>query len=169
LRFRRKTDDRDRAAVEVARAYDHFGLVVGNALDLVSPLAHRFQRGLDRLGAAVRRQRARKSRHLGQPLEKQRQLVVVKSARGDRQLLRLCDQRRDDARMGVTVADGRIRAHHVEKAPAVYVPQPSALAVRHDHGQRVVIARAEGFFDFDVGRTRFGLCRLAGVGNTVRH
>ncbi len=169
LRFRRESDDRDRAAVKVAGAHDHLGLSVGNALDLVSPLAHRFQRRLDGFGAAVRRQRARKTGHFGQPLQKKRQLVVVEGARGHRQLLRLRDQRRDDAGMRMPVTDGRIRAHHVEKTPAVDVPQPSALAVRHHHRQRVVVACAEGLFDVDKGRARFGFCRLAGVEIALLH
>src|SRR6185437_14958127 len=56
-----------------------------------------------------------------------------------------------------------------EEAPAVDVPQPRALAVRHDHGQRVVIAGAKGLFGVDIGRARFGLRRLAGVRIAVLH
>ncbi len=58
LRLGGEADDGDRAAVEVAVADDDLGPPVGNALDLVAPLARGLERGLHRLGAAVHRQRA---------------------------------------------------------------------------------------------------------------
>ena len=138
---RREADDRDRTAVEVALADDHFGAIGGNALDLVTPFAHGLERGLDRFGAAARRQRAIETRQLREPLEEARQKLVVKDARRHGEALRLLDQRAHDARMRVAVAHRRIRAHHVEIAAAVLVPQPAAVAVRDHDRQRIVIAR----------------------------
>ena len=53
----READDGDGAAVEIVGADDDLGLAVRDALDLVAPLARRLDRGLDRLGAGVHRQR----------------------------------------------------------------------------------------------------------------
>ena len=52
-----EADDGDGAAVEVVGADDDLGLAVGNAFDLVAPLARGFDGGLDRLGAGVHGQR----------------------------------------------------------------------------------------------------------------
>ena len=141
LRLARKADDRDRTAVEVALAYDHFGAIGGNALDLVTPFAHGLERGLDRFGAAARRQRAVETRQLREALEEPRQELVVKGPRRDGEALRLLDQRAHDARMRVAVAHRRIGAHHVEVTAAVLVPQPAAVTVRDHDRQRIVIAR----------------------------
>ncbi len=72
---------------------------------------------------------------------KRRQELVVEDARRHGEPLRLLDQRAHDARMRVAVAHRRIRAHHVEIAATVLVPQPAAVAVREHDGQRIVVAR----------------------------
>ena len=54
---------------KLLRAHDDLGAVGGNALDLVAPLARGLERGLDRLGAAVRGQRAVEPGQLREPLE----------------------------------------------------------------------------------------------------
>ena len=77
-----------------------------------------------------------------QPLEQPRQELVVKHARRDREALRLLDQRAHDPRVRVAMAHRRVRAHHVEIAAAVLVPEPAAVAVREHDRQRIVVARA---------------------------
>ncbi len=90
-------------------------------------------------------------------LQEGRQKLVVEDARGDGEPLRLLDQRAHDARMRVAVAHGRVRAHHVEVAAAVLVPQPAAVAVRQNDRQRVVVARGVAA----LARDRRGDCRGA--------
>ena len=65
----------------------------------------------------------------------------MKDARRHGEPLRLLDQRAHDARVRVAVAHRRVRAHHVEIAAAMLVPQPAAVAVREHDGQRIVVAR----------------------------
>ncbi len=72
--------------------------------------------------------------------------IVVIGARGDRETLRLSRERRDDARMRMSVAHRRIGAHHIDVASAVDVPEIGSLATREDDRQRGVIARAVWVF-----------------------
>ena len=64
---------------------------------------------------------------LAQRLEERPDAIVVKGARRHGEPLRLRVQRREDARMAVAVAGGRIGAHHVDVAPPVDVPQVRRL------------------------------------------
>ncbi len=68
----READDGRRAAVEVVGADDDLGLAVGNALDLVSPLARGLDRGLHRFGARVHGQRHVEAGQVVQLLVEQR-------------------------------------------------------------------------------------------------
>ena len=142
LRLRRQAGDRDRAAVEVAVARDDRRAAVGNALDLVAPFARRLDRGLDRFRAAAGRQHAIEAGDARQSLHQLRQPVVVVGARRHRELLRLLDQRADDARMRVTEAHRRVRAHQVEQPATFDVGDPRALAARQHDGQRLVVVCA---------------------------
>ena len=153
LRLGRKADDRDRAAVEVAGADDDLGAVGGNALDLVAPFARGLERGLDGFGAAVRGKRAIEAGDFGEPLQQRRQKLVVEDAGRDGEPLRLLDERAHDARMRVAVAHRRIRAHHVEIAATVLVPEPAAVAVREHDGQRIVVAGGVAALAGDRGGT----------------
>ena len=58
------------------------------------------------------------------------QQVVMEGTRGQRQLLRLLDQRSDDARVAVPLVDGRVRGEAVEVARARDVPHVHARAAR---------------------------------------
>ncbi len=88
----READDGDGAAVEVVGADDDLGLAVGNAFDLVAPLARGLDRGLDGLGAGVHGQRHVEAGEVVQFFVEQRQLVVAEGARGQRDLAGLLDQ-----------------------------------------------------------------------------
>ena len=77
-----------------------------------------------------------------QALHQLRQPVVVVRARRDRELLRLLDQRADDARMRMAEADRRVRAHQVEQPAALDVGDPRTFAARQHDGQRLVVERA---------------------------
>ena len=99
--FAREADDGRGAAGEVAGGDDDLGPSVGHALDLVGPLARRLDRGLDRLGAGVHRQRAV---HAGESRTAARrngaEPVGVEGAAGDGQRLRLLDRARAPASGG---------------------------------------------------------------------
>ncbi len=73
-------DDRDRAAVEVVLAGDDLGLVLRDALDRVGPLAGGLDRGLDRLGTGVHRQRHVLAGQRAGALEKRPELVRIERA-----------------------------------------------------------------------------------------
>ena len=158
--------------MEVVLAGDDLGTAIGDAFDLVAPLARGLDRGLDGLGTAVRRQHAIQTGQLRESLEQQRQLVVEVSARCHAKLLRLLDQRADDLRMRVTEAHRRIRAHQIEIPATIDVEDVTALAARQHDGKRIVIARTERAFAADQLRRgvgfRSGSTLVRAMGRTVR-
>ena len=140
--------------MKVVLAGDDLRLALGNALHTIAPLACGFEPGLDRFESRVDRERAVESGEARQFFEKRGQLVGVDRARGDREPLRLRDQRLHDARIRVTEAHRRIRREHVEVTPSVFIPQPDAFAVRHHHGKRLIVVRAVATLGFDERRAR---------------
>ena len=87
-----EADDGHGASVKVVGADDDFGFAVGNAFDLVAPLARRLDGGFHRFGAGVHGQGHVEAGEFVQFLVEQRQLVVAKRARGERDLVRLLHQ-----------------------------------------------------------------------------
>ena len=75
-------------------------------------------------------------------LQERAQRGAVVGARSHRHPLQLPLRRRDDARMQVAVADGRIRAHHVDVLAALHVPDQAVARMVDDHRHRLVVARA---------------------------
>src|SRR5579875_1989364 len=69
---RRKPDDRRRPAVEVPVADDDLGLIRGDALATVSPAARELDRGLDRFGSRIHRDRHLLLGERAEPLQKAR-------------------------------------------------------------------------------------------------
>ena len=124
----REGDDAEGAAVEVVGADDDLGLVLRHALDLVAPLAHRLDRGLDRLGARVHRQDLVRAGQRRELLVEAAELVVAEGAAGQRQPAGLLDHRREDLRVAVALVDRRVGGEAVEVAVALDVGDPGALA-----------------------------------------
>ena len=144
-----EADDGDGAAVKIVGADDDLGLAIRNAFDLVAPLARGLHRGLDRLGARVHGQRHLVAGQLMQLLVEQRQLIVAKGARSQRDLVRLVEHGFHDFGMAVSLVDRRIRRQAIQIAPAFHVVHPHALRPLDDHIQRMVIVGAIVFFELD--------------------
>src|SRR5690606_31762846 len=103
-------DDRDGASGEVARARDDLRLPLRHALDLIAPLARRFERGFHCFGASVHWQDHFIAGELAQVAVEQAKLVVAEGAAGQRKALGLLDQRRADARLTVPLAGAALGA-----------------------------------------------------------
>ena len=88
--------------MEVIGDADDLGLVGLDAFHLVAPLARGFKGGLHRLGAGVHRKDHLVAAELAQLFEERAYLVVVESARGQRDLPGLGEQGLENA--GVPVA-----------------------------------------------------------------
>src|SRR5262249_54904279 len=74
--------------------------------------------------------------------------------------LRLFQQRGGDARMTVSLIDGRVGADAVEIFFSVDVPQPYAFGAIDDEVQRMIVMRAVAFFEGD---------EIAGTFREYRH
>ena len=79
--------------MEIARRSDDLCLMTRHTFDLICPLARKFERGLNGFRPTVHRQGHFIAGHLGEFFVKQRQLVIAKCARGERDLLGLFEQR----------------------------------------------------------------------------
>ena len=128
---------------------DDLGAVGRDALDAIAPAPRRLQRGLDRLGAGVHRQRRVEPGHFAQLLQERPEPVGVERARRDCETARLRLERGQDARMPVPVAHGGIGAHHVDVAVAVDIPEKGAFPARQDHRKRVIIVGGVALLELD--------------------
>ena len=136
--------------MEIATAGDDLRFVVGYALDRVGPFARRLDRGLDRLRAGVHRQRHVLAGHFTGFRKERAEFIRVERARNDIERAYLVAHQADEARIGVTVTDGRIRAHHIEVFLTRFVPYENALAVREHDGKRVIVVRAVARLEVNV-------------------
>ena len=113
---------------------DDLGLVGLDALDHVTPFARCLDRGLDRFGTGVHRQHQVQTAQGGDLLGEGAELIVVESPRGQRQTLRLLDERLHDLRVSVPEVQRRVAAEKLEVAVAVDVLDPPSLTALDDHG-----------------------------------
>ena len=103
------------------------------------PFTCRLDGGFDGFRAGVHGQRAVHARDAADVGQEGPQLGVVECARRERQPAGLFRQRGHELRMRMPKADGRVRRHHVEVAPAVGIEEPHAFAAfQHDRQGRVV-------------------------------
>ena len=135
--------------MEIVGADNDFGLAVGDTLDLVSPLARRFDSGLDSLGAGVHGQGHVEAGQFVQVFIEQRQLVVAEGARGERHLVSLLDQSLQDAGMAVPLIHRGIGCQAVEVALALDVVDPHAFGTFNDDIERVIVVSTELLFQID--------------------
>ena len=153
-RLGREPDDGARTSVEVAACHCDLGAVSGDAPDAIAPATRSLDRGFNRFTASARRQDARGRAQIGhfdQAGQEWSQFGGVIRARGNGHALRLVDQRVDQSRMRMAMADRRISRHEVEIALAVRVPQPGAVAAFDYDRNRRVVRRCEVLFHQDGG------------------
>jgi GNAT superfamily N-acetyltransferase len=158
--------------VEVAREGDDLRLLRRDALFAIAPAPRRLDRRLDRLGAGVHRQDARRAggaeqevrrRELTQLLLEERQLAVAKGARGQGHAARLLDERLQDARVAVALIERRIGGQPVEIFLALDVGDPHPLGLGDDQIEGVIVARAVASLELDIVVCAFEVSRHRGV------
>ena len=95
--------------MKILARHKNDGLVVGHALNVVSPAARELEGGFDGLGSGIHREHfvvAESRRHC---LLHRTQLVVVKSTRSQCQRARLVHERTHDARMAMSLIHCTVR------------------------------------------------------------
>ena len=135
--------------MKISLTGDYFGLIIGNTFYLVGPFASSLDGGLHCLRSGVHRQGDILAGQLTDSLQKRSQLVGMKSARNNIQISGLTDERLDQSRVCVSVADGRIGAHHVHVPAPGVIPDVWPVPPNQHDRQRVVIVGAEFVFSFD--------------------
>ncbi len=151
LRVGGEADDGQGAAMEVVCADDDLRLVLGDALDLIAPLAGHLEGAFHRLGAGVHRQGLVRPGEGAQLLVEGRELVVAEGAGGQAEAAGLLDQGLADLRVAVPLVHRRIGREAVEVAPALHVPDIDPLASGQDHVQGLVVPGPEAGLQVDQG------------------
>ena len=136
----------ERAAVKIAGADDDLGLPVRHALHLVAPFAHRLDRALHRLGAAVHRQHLVRAGQRRDLLVERGNWSLWKAREVSVSLLACSHHRGQDFWMAVALIDRRIGGEAVEITVAVDIPHPDAFAARQHDADRLVIIGAKAAF-----------------------
>ena len=106
------------------------GLVLRNALDLVSPLARNLDCRLDGLGARVHGQDHVEAKQLGRILGEAGEDIVVEGPAAERQTRSLLRQRLDELGVAVALVDGAVCREEVEIVLALGVPHAAAACPR---------------------------------------
>ena len=146
-RFRGKADDRNRPPVKVTCRRDDLCLVARHTFDLVRPLARQLERSFDSFRPAVHRQGHFVASHLGKLFIEQRQLIIAKSARRQRDFPGLLQQSIQDLRVNVSLVDRRISRETIEIFLSIDIVDPDAFGALDDHIERMIIMRPVLFFD----------------------
>jgi hypothetical protein len=96
------------SAVEVLLCREDPGLVLGNALDLVSPLTRNLDSGLHSLSTGVHGQDHLETQHRSDLLSKAREDIVVECARAERQSRGLGNESLDEFGVAVALVHGAV-------------------------------------------------------------
>ena len=149
LRICREAHNRNRAPMKVIRAHNNLRLTIRNSLPAMPPLPRNFQRRLHRLRTRVHRQRHLKPSQFVQILKQQRQLVVSKRARSQRDFLRLLAHRAKDRRMAMPLVQRGISRQKIQILPSLRVINPRTRSAIDHHIQRMIVMRTITFFESD--------------------
>lgn len=127
--------------MEVVRDGKDEGLVLLNALDLVSPLAGNLDGGLGGLGASVHGQNHVVAKDIADLFSPLGEDVIVESAGAESENGGLLGQGLDELGVAVTLVDGAVGGEKVHVLVALWVPNIDALGLGEDDGEGVVVVR----------------------------
>lgn len=120
--------------MEVVLSTQDNGLVLWDALNLVSPLPGDLDTSLHSLRTGVHRQDHVKTKELGDKLRKPGENVIVEGAGTKSQSRGLFNQRFDQLGVTVTLVDGRVGRKEVEVVTAFWIPDGGSLSASKDYG-----------------------------------
>ena len=135
--------------MKVSIRNDDLGAIACHALAAVAPATRGLDRGLHGLGAGIHGKRRVQSGSKAEFRQERAEPIVVISARRYREPASLRGQCRKNAGVRVAVACGRIRAHHIDVAATVGIPEKCASAAGQNDRQRCIVMGAVAAFQFD--------------------
>lgn len=153
----------------VLRTEDH-RLVLGDALDLVTPLAGDLEAGLDRLRTGVHGEDHVEPKVLGDHFGELGEDIVIERARAKRQARGLVDERSDQLGVAMALVDCGVCGEEVEVVAALGVPDGRSLGAGEDDGERMVVVSSKILLSLDSLRGGGGVvCRRSAVCTVGRH
>lgn len=129
--------------MEVLRNTKDPGFVLGNALDLVGPLASKLDGRLDSLGTSTHGQTHVVAKDVANLLGPLGEDIVVESARAQGEAASLLGESLDELGVAVTLVDGTVGREEVEVLAALRVPDIDTLGAGKDNGKRMVVVSGE--------------------------
>ncbi len=141
-----EADDGRRSAMEIIFGDDDLGLVFRNSQPVIAIAPRGLDRRLDGFRARIHRQAGVEPGEPCEILAESAEIIRVIGARDEIEPAELTLQGRDEARMEMAEARGRIGAHHVEIALAIDIVEMNALPMRQHDGQGRIILGAEFWF-----------------------
>jgi hypothetical protein len=118
--------------VEVLLDREDQSLVLGDALDFVSPLARNLHCGLNSLSTSVHGQDHVESKQLGGVLGEAWEHIVVEGTTAESQSRSLLSQSLDELRVAVALVDGAVCGKEVKVVVFLGVPDAAAACARED-------------------------------------
>lgn len=137
------------SAVEVILSTQDDSLVLGNALDLVTPLAGDLDASLDRLGTSVHGHNHVEAEVAGDELGKAREDIIVESAGAQSEAGSLVNQSLDQLGVAVALVDGGVGGEEVQILLSLGIPHGGTLSARKDNGQWVVVVSSIFIFSLN--------------------
>lgn len=145
--------------MEVVLRTQHNGLVLGNTLDLVSPLASDLDAGLDGFGAGVHGQHQVKAKEFSDEFGESGKNIIVESAGAQRQARGLLNQGFDQLGVTMALVHGRVGSQKIKIVTTFWIPNRGSLSASKDNGERMVVVRRKvmlGLDGFSGGRRVVG-------------
>lgn len=130
-------------AVEIVLNAQHNGFIVGDSLDLVTPLSGNLDTSLDGFSTGVHGQNHVIAKVLSDELCKFGEDIIVECSRAESQSARLLRQGLDELRMTMPLVDSRVGREEVEVVAAFRIPHRHSRGTGKDHGQWVVVVGSE--------------------------
>jgi hypothetical protein len=125
---------------------EYNGLVLGDALDLVSPFSSNLHCRLGRLGTGTRGENSIVAKKPGHELSKLRIHIVVERAGGERQSARLLDEGSDELWVTVAMVESRRGRVEVEILTTFRIPDIGPLGAGKYDGERLIVLGGEVLF-----------------------
>ena len=135
--------------MEVVLRTQNNGLVLGNTLDLVSPLASDLDAGLDGFRAGVHGQHQIKAKVFSNKFGKPGENVIVESPGAQRQTRGLLNQRFNQLGMTMTLVHSRVGRQKIKIVTTFWIPNRRSLSTSKDNGERMVVVRRKVMLGLD--------------------
>ena len=120
--------------MKIACCHNDFCLVFSNSLDLMSPLTGQLEGSFHPFRTGIHGQHLVKAKVFRDVLFKGSQLIVVECAGSQRKRSQLFDHGIFDARMTVSLVDGRVGRQKIIVALAFHIPYKNTFSTGKYHG-----------------------------------